>query len=39
MLMGPISDSVSCKGGDDFVVKNDKGAKWLAVDALKLEYH
>lgn len=31
--------SITCKGGVDFVVKNDKNAKWLAIDALKLEYH
>lgn len=34
-----LTNSVTCKGGDDFVVKNAKGAKWLAVDALELEYH
>lgn len=28
-----------CAGGEDFVVKNDRGAKFLAIDALKLEYN
>lgn len=32
-------DSADCNGGEDFVVKNDRGAKFLAIDAFKLEYN
>ena len=34
-----ISYSVVCTGGENFVIKNDKGAQYLALDALQLDYN